>query len=1306
MNIKPVTFLYKILLPLICFFSSTALLAEDIDLFVGRNASTDPATVMLAWHTSGNISSNADSHNCRYIDENGNPTSEPISLGDKNVAGMEQCAIVNALQTLKNNRVLLGTLKVGLMTFNDNQTGVGDGCGYLLVKPILLDEVGVDKFIQTMKDLKRVPGNQSALGDMVAEVWAALNGFSKSCSGVDYSDLANDLTNCSNAVMIYIGNAVNSAASVKDGNAKPSAGELLEAEIKKFYVEGSDQYNEFATIRNGNGFNFNPAVSYYGDEWSRFMRYVNVDDSAQADRNITTYVLAVYAEGKNNSGEVAFYKDMAAVGGGETYLIKSTESDAFSRALGEILNEVQDVNSVFSSATLPVSANTQGTYENQIYIAMFRPDPSGGPRWLGNLKQFQFGTDSGGSIVLTDADDTTTNSNSIVNAITGGLVDDAVSFWTTNTPGVTNWPTSPNGFWKNSPEGDGGALDSPDGDLVQKGGAGQMLRVDYLTSSTARRVYTNKCASGACGTNGLANFNTSNMALKSYFDDKLSSVSSPDSATITAGAYGTANGSIACTKINGNRWDCVYSLSGESIVGGASKFNFNVDYDQVVLGSGVPGSGDCTVSQPCAIISGGASTFAVSFKNDLAIKTFSAKPITKLSQLVKVQQSSHGIASGVTNALKTLENCVATGISDSTTIYNGNKITGVAVALDSGTFVDSSNFTGRVKANGNSYNYFLATSLAKIQCGSSGDTLTSANLISWIRGDDIAGNEAMVGPCPLSSRSSTCPISIRGSVHGDVLHSRPAVINYGEDDGEIETTTDVGVVVYYGSNDGHFRAVNGNKTESITIDGVTVRPGGELWSFIAEDFLDQFPRLFRDSPAILFPTTLETSGAKKRDYFFDGTTTFFQDNRSTGTTKGNKYIYLTSRRGGRFIYALDVTLPMSPKVMWKFDAKVVKELGYTWSQPKVTKIGGRDRPVLVFGAGNSPEQDADPVTVDDSMGRGLFILDGITGKIIWAALNKCDGTFGLLSTNLVEGVAGKCVVNPDLSSAFSADITVLDSSADGYTDRLYASDVGGNIWRVDLYTTVDTDGVSTQNIGISKFAELAEAGNGKRKFLYGVDVIPIFDGRDLVVAVSGDREHPLYSDDATLGTAQNVQNRFYMLIDVNTSPMEIKTTTIKNDELLDQTDASANCFDTNSADNAPISCGGANTERYIFDGRITKKRGYFIDLAVGEKGVNAPLTEAGTVYFGTNQPDTRTDNTSCKSGLGRAFAYQVDLFSGSRTVKEYSGGGLPPSPISGLVNINDEIRFFIMGGDGDSIYKPSNGKVINSGRKRMYYYYK
>ena len=49
------------------------------------------------------------------------------------------------------------------------------------------------------------------------------------------------------------------------------------------------------------------------------------------------------------------------------------------KSLLEIFNEIQAVNSVFASASLPVSVNARGTYLNQVYMGMFRPDGDAKP---------------------------------------------------------------------------------------------------------------------------------------------------------------------------------------------------------------------------------------------------------------------------------------------------------------------------------------------------------------------------------------------------------------------------------------------------------------------------------------------------------------------------------------------------------------------------------------------------------------------------------------------------------------------------------------------------------------------------------------------------------------------------------------------------------------------------------------------------------------------------------------------------------------------------------------------------------------
>ena len=109
------------------------------------------------------------------------------------------------------------------------------------------------------------------------------------------------------------------------------------------------------------------------------------------------------------------FSSMAKVGGGKFF--DTIGAVDLTTALNTILNEVQAVNSVFSSASLPVSVNAQGTYLNQIYLGMFRPDASGSPRWMGNLKQYKLVKDSTGNLVLGDA-----KGNSAISAAGTGFI--------------------------------------------------------------------------------------------------------------------------------------------------------------------------------------------------------------------------------------------------------------------------------------------------------------------------------------------------------------------------------------------------------------------------------------------------------------------------------------------------------------------------------------------------------------------------------------------------------------------------------------------------------------------------------------------------------------------------------------------------------------------------------------------------------------------------------------------------------------------------------------------------------------------
>lgn len=539
---------------------------------------------------------------------------------------------------------------------------------------------------------------------------------------------------------------------------------------------------------------------------------------------------------------------------------------------------------------------------------------------------------------------------------------------------------------------------------------------------------------------------------------------------------------------------------------------------------------------------------------------------------------------------------------------------------------------------------FDATTLSSSTAFNTTTTTDTATLINWVRGTDNntgIGAEAPAGP--------GAPVTVRPSIHGDVLHSRPAVVNYGGS---------IGIVVFYGSNDGLFRAVNGNKdgtapgviTMSTTAPATArlVRPGGELWSFIAPDFFGKFQRLRNNTQKLTLDYPATSSG---KDYFFDGTTTVYQDLRDAANPK--TYLYLTARRGGRLIYAFDVSDPTKPPVfLWSKTNADIAELGQTWSQPKLalvkghTDVSGNPIPVVIMGGGYDTAEDTDPVAVADTMGRAIVVLDAFTGKQVWMAAPSC------------AGVTGTCLTVAGMTYAIPADITLLDRNGDGYTDRLYTGDLGGNIWRADINNTDSTKWTVTKiaslsSTGTGTGASCAGNPTGARKFFYPPDVTPgtTFDA---VVAASGDREHPLLANASSC-----VINRFYMLKDTNTgTSVATGWTTITQSLLTDETGAAAGTT-------PPYSSTSTTSGFYVTLGTA----------GAGEKAVNAPLTVAGYTYFGTNTPfDPKANPDMCYPNLGVAHGYAINFLTGAGLNNKgyitFDGGGLPPSPVFGLVEIN------------------------------------
>jgi type IV pilus assembly protein PilY1 len=109
--------------------------------------------------------------------------------------------------------------------------------------------------------------------------------------------------------------------------------------------------------------------------------------------------------------------------------------------------------------------------------------------------------------------------------------------------------------------------------------------------------------------------------------------------------------------------------------------------------------------------------------------------------------------------------------------------------------------------------------------------------------------------------------------------------------------------------------------------------------------------------------------------------------------------------------------------------------------------------------------------------------------------------------------------------------------------------------------------------------------------------------------------------------------------------------------------------------------------------------------------VTAGITVFGTTTFSTHTPTVPVAG-ACSSNLGTARVYNV-RFSNAGAIapnnrdEEIAGGGLPPSPVAGMVELDDgSVVPFVIGADNDSpleAYLPSSPSAGTQPKSMTYW---
>jgi type IV pilus assembly protein PilY1 len=288
------------------------------------------------------------------------------------------------------------------------------------------------------------------------------------------------------------------------------------------------------------------------------------------------------------------------------------------------------------------------------------------------------------------------------------------------------------------------------------------------------------------------------------------------------------------------------------------------------------------------------------------------------------------------------------------------------------------------------FDYTYLSSDQKTALGTAEDIIKKR--INFIKGEEVAG---------FRSRPNNNKLA-------DIVHSSPI---YEND------------VVYVGANDGMLHAFNAKEFELTAATRYDL--GEEIFAYI---------------PSFVFDNFIEfTSPGYGHKYFVDQTPTIragagILENKPPVLAAANQTILVGGLgKGGRGVYALDITAPFamnSPEkvaanVLWEYPVNSDDDMGYSFSKPVV--VQSRDslqNPwIVIFGNGyGSPNGDA-----------ALYILNPA----------KSPGN-GLLVKKIVLGGG------PD--NGLSG-VTPVDINFDRKVDYVYAGDLKGNLWKFDLTST-------------------------------------------------------------------------------------------------------------------------------------------------------------------------------------------------------------------------------------------------------------
>jgi len=425
----------------------------------------------------------------------------------------------------------------------------------------------------------------------------------------------------------------------------------------------------------------------------------------------------------------------------------------------------------------------------------------------------------------------------------------------------------------------------------------------------------------------------------------------------------------------------------------------------------------------------------------------------------------------------------------------------------------------------------------------------------------------------------------RKHVLGDIVSSearyvKSSLFNYtdpGYSDFKTLTTSRSGAV-YAASNDGMLHAFDAES-------------GKELWAYIPEMVLPELYRL------------ADKNYSQHHQYLVDGTPETGDICPTTPTTacSGSQWktiIVGGLNRGGKGYFALDITDPANPSLLWEFsDAS----MGYSYGNPRITKLRSGQWVVLLTSGYNNP----------DGIGR-LYVLDAYTGSLIRT-----------ISTNTGSATT------PSGLAKIAAHSTTADTN--NTSSAVYGGDMLGNLWRFDINNDIGATGYDAQLL--TTFVDAL----GVRQPITAKPIVSTINGKPVVFVGTG----------SYLGVSDvsNTQSQTMYAVKDNLGATTYGNPRLASSNFVAQTLVAATCTTETSCTT------GESIRKITAPASVnwTTHNGWYIDfLTAGERANTDPALALGSLVFTTNTPNNASVEPCGETSADRSasWLYSVDYLSG------------------------------------------------------------